>query len=209
MIPNDFAELKTVNKPVLNGLVLAGGKSIRLGRDKSTIKWHGKEQRYYMVDLLKTFCREVFISCREEQRYVTDPDYNIIPDSYSDLGPYGAILSAFKVNAGCAWLIIACDLPLMDAKTLSYLVEQRDPRAMATTFKSPYDALPESLITIWESKSYYLLQSSLSLGGHSLRRILINNQVKIINAINTKALMNVNTKEEFEKAQQILQENRE
>jgi molybdopterin-guanine dinucleotide biosynthesis protein A len=36
----------------INGLVLAGGKSSRLGRDKSAVDWHGAEQQYYLADLL-------------------------------------------------------------------------------------------------------------------------------------------------------------
>ena len=54
--------------PLLNGLVLAGGKSVRMGYDKSSIQWHGKEQRYYMADLLKQICKDVFISCRKKQK---------------------------------------------------------------------------------------------------------------------------------------------
>ena len=54
-------------KPVLNGLVLAGGKSIRMGFDKANIKWHAKEQQYYIADLLKEVCENVFISCRPGQ----------------------------------------------------------------------------------------------------------------------------------------------
>ena len=48
-------------------MVIAGGKSKRMGFDKGTIEWHAKEQRYYAADLLKELCGEVFISCRPEQ----------------------------------------------------------------------------------------------------------------------------------------------
>ncbi|MEP6951744.1 MAG: NTP transferase domain-containing protein, partial [Ginsengibacter sp.] len=50
--------------PLLNGLVLAGGKSERMGYDKGMIVWHGREQQYYLADLLKNLCEEVYISCR-------------------------------------------------------------------------------------------------------------------------------------------------
>src|SRR4051812_47661865 len=60
-------KMNSIKKP-LNGLVLAGGKSERMGRDKTRINWHGKEQCYYISDLLKPFCSEVFISCRHEQQ---------------------------------------------------------------------------------------------------------------------------------------------
>ena len=63
---------------ILNGLVLAGGKSKRMGRDKSSIQWHGKEQQYYMADLLKPQCNEVYISRRQEQEAEKKKKYKIL-----------------------------------------------------------------------------------------------------------------------------------
>jgi molybdenum cofactor guanylyltransferase len=188
----------------LNGLVLAGGKSIRMGYDKSSIAWHGKEQRYYMTDLLKKFCDDVFISCRAEQQHEIDSHYKTLADTFFDLGPYGAILSAFREKPDAAWLVAACDLPLLDSDALRYLIEQRNPSAVATTFESPYDGLPEPLITIWEPKAYPILLSFLSQGYTCPRKALRNNDVHIIKTENTDALMNVNTQEELEKAKNIL-----
>jgi molybdenum cofactor guanylyltransferase len=196
------------DKPVLNGLVLAGGKSSRMGRDKGVLLWHGKEQRFFMADLLQQFCNEVFISCRQDQMDILNGNYNTITDAYAELGPYGAILSSFQKNSSCAWLVVACDLPLLDASTLGQLVEQRDTDAMATTFESPHDGLPEPLITIWEPKSYPILLASLSKGYQCPRKALVNNHVKIVQPVNKAALMNVNTPQELEKAQQILDSNK-
>ena len=102
--------------PVLNGLVLAGGKSVRMGHDKGLISWHGKEQQYYIADLLKNLCNEVYISCRADQQKATDDQYHIIADTFTGLGPYGAILSAFREKPDAAWLVVACDLPLLDSE---------------------------------------------------------------------------------------------
>jgi molybdopterin-guanine dinucleotide biosynthesis protein A len=110
-------------KPVLNGLVLAGGKSTRMGFDKGEVNWYGKEQRYHMADLLNKHCAEVYISCRdEEQQKGIATDYLSLPDTFTGLGPYGAILSAFRQKPIAAWLVIACDLPLVDAEVLQHLV---------------------------------------------------------------------------------------
>lgn len=189
----------------INGLVLAGGKSQRMGIDKSTMLWHGVEQRYYVADMLKEYCDEVFISCRAEQE-AEIKNYTTIPDAYTDLGPYGAILSAFKAYPDKTWLVVACDLPLLDKETLSHLVAQRDTSKMATTFESPYDGLPEPLITIWEPKSYNILLSYIPEGYKCPRKALRNNpdDVKIIKALNPDALMNTNTPEDAEKVKNIL-----
>ena len=188
----------------LNGLVLAGGKSLRMGYDKSSIEWHGKEQRYYMADLLKQYCDEVFISCRADQQNEVDSHYKTLPDTFVDLGPYGAILSAFREKPDAAWLVVACDLPLLDAEILQDLVAYRNPSAVATTFESPFDGLPEPLITIWEPKAYPVLLSFLSQGYTCPRKALRNNDVHIIKAENADALRNVNTPEELEKVKNIL-----
>jgi len=188
----------------LNGLVLAGGKSLRMGYDKSSIEWHGKEQRYYMADLLKQYCDEVFISCRADQQNEVDSYYKTLPDTFVDLGPYGAILSAFREKPDAAWLVVACDLPLLDAEILQDLVAHRNPSAVATTFESPFDGLPEPLITIWEPKAYPVLLSFLSQGYTCPRKALRNNDVHIIKTENADALMNVNTQDELEKVKDIL-----
>ncbi|MFI5195618.1 MAG: NTP transferase domain-containing protein [Chitinophagales bacterium] len=193
-------------RPPLYGLVLAGGKSKRMGFDKSAIQWHGKEQRYYMADLLASICTEVFISCRPEQQNKIDPQYKTLIDTYTMPGPYAAILSAFKENPNVAWLVVACDLPLLDLDTLQYLIQHRDTASIATTFKSPFDSLPEPLITIWEPASYTALLAFLSEGYSCPRKALIRSgdNVKILTAPDANTLMNVNTPEDLGKVKELL-----
>lgn len=190
--------------PVLNGLVLAGGKSVRMGFDKSVIEWHGKEQRDFMADTLKEICIDVYISCREDQRREIH-DHKTITDTFTGLGPYGAILSAFRENPDVAWLVAASDLPLLDKATLQYLKDYRNTSAVATTYESPHDGLPEPLITIWEPKAYPILLSFLAQGYSCPRKVLRNNNVEIIKAQHPQKLMNVNTEEELIKAKELLQ----
>jgi len=191
------------NIPVINGLVLAGGKSVRMGFDKTVIEWHGKDQRSYMADALKAICNDVFISCRTEQQDEIK-NYKTIADTFTGLGPYGAILSAFRENPDVAWLVTASDLPLMDKATLQYLINYRNISAVATTFESPHDGLPEPLITIWEPKAYHILLSFLAQGYSCPRKVLRNNDVHIIKAQYPEKLMNVNTEEELIKAKALL-----
>ncbi|AZB07602.1 molybdenum cofactor guanylyltransferase [Chryseobacterium sp. G0162] len=195
-------ELNTI--PRINGLVLAGGKSVRMGKPKDLLQWHGKEQRYFAADLLAPFCDEVFISCRQDQLDNFDPDYNALTDTFLNMGPFGGILSALRAQRDKAWLVVACDLPLLDPKSLEFLVQSRNPEKIATTYESPFDGLPEPLITIWEPKSYPLLLNFLGIGNTCPRKVLINSDTLILKPENPDALMNVNTPEDAEKAQRIL-----
>jgi molybdopterin-guanine dinucleotide biosynthesis protein A len=193
--------------PTLNGLVLAGGKSERMGFDKGAVNWHGASQRYHMADMLKGFCKDVFISCRADQQTEFDPQYQSLPDTFAGLGPYGGILSAFRENPDKAWLVVACDLPLLSQKTLSHLVDNRNISTIATTFQSPVDEFPEPLITIWEPKSYPVLLSFLAQGYSCPRKVLINSDPTVLVAPYPEELTNVNTPEDLEKVKGMLHSN--
>jgi molybdenum cofactor guanylyltransferase len=190
--------------PPLYGLVLAGGKSLRMGLDKGLIDYHGKPQREYVADLLGNFCEQTFISCRPEQVAEIGDGYRVLPDTFLGLGPFGAILSAFRENPDCAWLVAACDLPLLDDATLAQLVKSRNPSRVATAFNSPANEFPEPLITIWEPRAYPALLQFLAQGYSCPRKALINSDVELINAADPLALTNVNEQEEMEMVKERL-----
>ena len=194
----DFIISKIVVPPI-NALILVGGKSTRMGRDKSQIDYHGKPQWQFMASILRGLGLEVFISCREEQAAQFEGE-NLIFDSFTGLGPFGAIASAFRENPNTAWLVVACDLPLLNENTLKTLIENRKPSAIATTYRSPESAegFPEPLITIWEPKSYAILLQFLTQGVSCPRKVLINSDTHIIDPSVPDDLMNVNTPEEMD-----------
>lgn len=196
------------NAPVLYGLVLAGGRSTRMGQDKAAMNWHGKEQRYYMADLLSRFCSNVFISCRQEQvSDVASAGYQAIADSIEGAGPLVGIMSAFQAHSQVSWLVVACDLPLVTEHTLQQLISSRHTTGIATTFISPHDGLPEPLITIWEPAAYPLLQQHMASGYKCPRKALIFNKdnVKMLQVHDDNAIMNTNTPHDAEVAKSLLQ----
>ncbi len=192
----------------LKGLVLAGGRSLRMGESKAKMSWHGKQQQYYLADLLKCCCEEVFISCRIDQAEEIDSKYQSIIDRYPTFGPMEAILSAFEKFPDAAWMIVACDLPLIDEQTLKFLAEERNPAKIATVFENPDDHLPEPLIAIWEPKSFEILKLCLQKQHHSLRKILIGENAKTIKAPDAGALINVNTPADATYVRSILKKRR-
>ena len=189
-------ELEASQAPLM-GLVLAGGKSLRMGQDKGAIAYHGIPQREYAAQLLSPFCKEVFLSIRPDQLGDIGSAFPLLPDTFLGLGPLGAILSAFREKPNAAWLVIACDLPLLHADTLAQLVQERHCGRVATAFQSPENPFPEPLIAIWEPRSYPLLLQFLAQGISCPRKTLINSSIHLIHANDASALTNVNAPEEM------------
>ena len=185
------------SQPVLNGLVLAGGKSKRMGQDKGALEYHGKPQREFEADLLSAFCENVFISRNENHQGLNDGAYKVIKDSFTGLGPYGAILSGFREHPNHAWLTIACDLPMLTEASIKKLVAKRNPSKVATCFHNPETKFPEPLITIWEPRAYPILLEFLSQGYSCPRKVLINTDIEEIFVEEVEFMENVNDPEAY------------
>ena len=179
----------------IQGLVLAGGKSSRMGTDKGMIDWHGKEQRYHVADLLMPFCEQVFISCRSDQQKGI-AGYRTLADQIQNCGPFGGLLSAFKLQPEVAWLCVACDLPMLDLQAIDFLITNRDTNSVATVYQNMDDGLPEPMLVLWEPAAYPLLLASFESGNTSLRQVLLYSPVNLLTPEDPGVLTNVNTPEE-------------
>ena len=187
--------------PKIYGLVLAGGKSRRMGKDKGLIPYHGMPQRDYLYHLLSRVCDRTFLSIRPEQQSEIPDDMEVIVDENQYKGPYNGLLSAHKKFSKVAWLVLACDLPLIDLQSLQELIAARDPNQMATSFAQKDDPLPEPLCAIWEPHAFTTSIGYLESGnGTCPRKFLINSQVKLVFPDNPNVLMNANSEKEYKDA---------
>ncbi|MDZ7612385.1 MAG: NTP transferase domain-containing protein [Flavobacteriaceae bacterium] len=178
----------------VQGLVLAGGKSTRMGQDKGLLNFHGLEQRNHLLKLLKSHNLPTFLSVRAEQNI---QDADVVEDVFLGLGPFGAICSAFQKDPNKAWLVVATDLPFVDDAVIDLLLRNRNPKKIATALKGKDKNFPEPLITIWEPKAYPVLLQYLALGISCPRKVLINSDTEILE-VDEKWITNVNTPEEYD-----------
>ena len=125
------------------GLVLAGGKSRRMGQDKALLLRNGTSQPAHIAALLEEVADRVFVSTRSEQQSEAERSrFEQIVDRYADMGPIAGILSAMEEYPEADWLIVACDLPNIDTATLRFLLDNRSAEQPFTAFTSSYDGLP-------------------------------------------------------------------
>ena len=186
----------------LFGLVLVGGKSLRMGRDKALISYNGTDTQLERSSaLLRTECQKVFVSQRKDQAYEIQNFANVIYDSVKEVkGPLCGILSAMYNHPGVNWLVIACDLPNLDDSVLWKLVcefESESPQLIA--YKSSYDGLPEPLCAIYPSESATeLLTHSRKFKTNCPRKILMAMNARLVEQDNPTSLNNVNTTSEYD-----------
>ncbi len=193
-ISNHIEKIIQQKIPKIQGLILAGGKSIRMGKDKGLLAYYGKSQRDFAMEMLEKLNFKTFLSVRKEQKI---KNIATIEDTFLGLGPFGAICSAFQHDPNSAWLVLATDLPFVDEKIIQQLLQKRDPSKIATAIKGKDKQFPEPLITIWEPKAYPIMLNYLSQGISCPRKVLINSDIEIVE-IDDSYITNVNTPEDFE-----------
>lgn len=185
--------------PDLYGLVLAGGRSSRMGRDKAALTYGGETpQLARAMALIAPHVARAFVSVRPDQ--ADDPlraRYPQIVDTLTDVGPIAGLIAAQAAYPQAAWLVLACDLPLLDERTLTHLLRSRDPLRTATAYRSSHDGLPEPLCAIYEPASAAQLAARLAGGIICPRKFLRQADTLLIDEPDPHALDNINTPADY------------
>ena len=185
----------------LYGLVLAGGRSTRMQRDKAMLEYAGRSQLERAVELITPLVERIFVSVRSDQ--ATDPlraRFAQIVDAGDVAGPIAGIMAAQARHPDAAWLVVACDLPLLDQATLEHLLRSRRPERQATAYRSTHDGLPEPLCAIYEPSSREAIRAHVASGRDCPRKFLINASAALIDQPQPGALDNVNTPNDYRSA---------
>ena len=197
----EFGQSKHCDAPVLYGLVLAGGDSQRMGRDKAQLRYHGDEpQVRHAFDLLRAVAEVVHVSVRKAQAdaelYAPFP---LIIDDGTLRGPAVGLLAAWARSPEVAWLVLATDLPFVNAALIADLLAGRDASRLATAFRHR-DGTPEPLCTIWEPAARAPLLERVGSGDRSLRRLLADGPAKLLDAADPDLLRSIDSERQYDAA---------
>lgn len=185
----------------LKALVLAGGKSSRMGTDKAMLLNSNMYFWEYLADMCAAIGLETHISCRKDQIFHEKTNYPIIFDSYDQIGPMGGILSAFQSCPKTTWLVLACDMQGISTKAIEYLVSKREVTKDATIVFNQLGKA-EPLFGIWESSSFKKLMDLYNVENYSLQKVLeICDICQVKLEDDQQAFININTPIEYQKFQ--------
>lgn len=108
-----------MSHPNAAGVVLAGGKSSRMGRDKALIELHGKPLVAHAVDVLRRVGLPVFISGTRDDLSRFAP---VLPDSEPDRGPLHGLCRALATGDAELVAFTSVDLPLIPPELIKRLL---------------------------------------------------------------------------------------
>jgi len=185
----------------LNVLILVGGLSERMGRDKALIQRpDGTRQIDHIIALAKSVSANVFLSAGDSD--AKDTGLPVIVDLEPGAGPLGALASASAAHPG-PWLGLGCDLFLLDEPTIRFLIEHHDPANGSTAFRNRIDGRPEPLCAIYEASSISEA-AGFSKDTRCARKFLESLQPILLDLPHPAALDNANTPLELAEAFQKL-----
>ncbi len=186
----------------IKGLILAGGKSLRMQKDKAMLNYHGVPQSEYAWGQLNSLGLQTYLSVNQARETALPQ----LVDSYGSTGPISGILTAFDHDPNSAWLVIGCDYPLLSQSDLIRLLNQRDSNRIATAFFSEEAQRYIPTLCIFEPQSGGLLRQAYKEGKYSVHSILLARQAKKLLPENPKTLQSVDTPEVFERIKKVIDE---
>lgn len=191
----------------LHGLVLAGGRSTRMGTDKAALMHpDGRALARRTLDLLvEAGCENIVLSLRHDQELppmIQESERVLIardPEGGSE-GPLAGMLASMRLCTGSDWLVLACDLPRLDAATLKHLISSRISGEVFLSYRSEFDGLPEPLCAFYAAEALAILEQSKANGIRCPRKALIQNHCRLLEPLVPGALENANTPQEWQSA---------
>lgn len=183
------------------GLVVCGGKSTRMGMDKSMLNYHGQPQRYHLYDMLAGLCEKVFISCNEEQQKSIPDKYAVMVDApeYAEIGPMAAILTAFKNEPDADFLVIGCDYPLVNIKHLEQLIKVKHKSIYVVCYQQNRSTFYEPLLCVYQSIIKTKLEYQFKQNNYSIQSVFREINAYVIHSENNIEIKSIDTIEEYEK----------
>lgn len=109
---------------VMTSIVLAGGKSLRLGHNKALEEISGQSLIQRVVERLELLGTEVTVVVAQgDQLFLPDLDVKMVADVYPDKSALGGIYSGLKAASSFHSLVVACDMPFLNIDLLRYMIE--------------------------------------------------------------------------------------
>ena len=178
-------------KSTITGIILAGGKSSRMGEDKGFLKLNGKTFMSSIIAALKPIVGEIIIVSNNSEYDV----FNLkrVADSMEDSGPLAGLYSGLLHSETENNIVLSCDVPLISSSVLKKLLEGAPSETEVIQFESEGKTMP--LVAMYKKECRHHFLKLLQTNERRLRFAIDQLNVKTITLDSElgKTVRNINT----------------
>jgi len=162
--------------PRLTGLILAGGHSRRMGRDKATLEFEGEPLLARVARLLASACDEIMVASGDGKRLAAF-GLTQVRDAVPDAGPLGGLVAGLEHASHPLVAAVAVDMPFASAPLLRALADERDTEDAVVPVS---DRRPQPLHAVYARESAEPLRRCLADGTFALKDALTALRVRFV-----------------------------
>lgn len=163
-------------KKDITGIILAGGKSSRMGSDKGFVDLNGSSFMARIIRVIKPLVNEIIIVSNST-------DYDVfklkrVEDIVKNAGPIAGLYTGLYHSETENNLVLSCDVPLINTAVLNKLIEKNDKESDIVQIQSHGKTMP--LIAIYKKRCAPLFMQLLTGGERKLRTLALHMKTKTI-----------------------------
>jgi molybdenum cofactor guanylyltransferase len=175
-------------------IVLAGGKSERMGQDKALLRVDGQPLIAHICAQLAPHFDEVLVSTSTPEQYGF-LDVKRVPDKAPGAGPLMGIASALEVSRHDLNLVAPCDMPRIDLRLMRRMLREARHYDAVIPVSAAGDVQP--LFAVYSKRALPIVNAALAEGQRSVKETFKRCRVKYLEISEPEALRNLNTRDEF------------
>ncbi len=180
----------------IGAIILTGGRSSRMGRDKATLQIAGETLINRILEQLDDLCSEVILAGKFSADSLLSRKVRIVADERPDGGPLAGIVAGLKSSKYDLNLVLACDIPFLDQEFIKSLIKGCNsydiyvPRYRNGNY--------EPLLAIYKKNVIPVAEDLLSQGLKKIDLLFSKCHCGFLDVNELPWLVNINTPEEYE-----------
>jgi molybdopterin-guanine dinucleotide biosynthesis protein A len=196
-------------------IVLAGGKGLRLGRDKTLETINDKYMLQQTISRLSFFNGNIIIVTAEKRPF---PHFNgylkltVVTDIYPGKGPLGGIYTGLVTSGSDYNLVVACDMPFLNQSLLQYMIQLS---ANCDLVVPRWDGMVEPLHAVYAKTCQAPIESLLKKDSLNIAKLFTLVKTRYVEAAEIDkfdpehlSFFNINTETDLKMARELNEENK-
>lgn len=179
----------------LTGIILAGGKSSRMGEDKGLMLFEDKPMIQYIIEVVKPLVKNIIIIANNKE--YEQFGYSVYEDLIKDKGPLAGIYTGLKHSRTEKNLVLSCDVPFVDTNILNLLLDKCSDVDIVIPEK---EGRTHQLIGVYDKNCIDTFKDDLDNNQLKMKLAIKKMKFRVVDANNmeNKIFNNINSKNDIE-----------